>query len=530
MSCSNDNTNSAVAASRNLASDEFGGDCKMHLINLAIEHAFGKRTRTSNGEIVDEFVAGNNILSVGRALVNAIMSKRKKAVDDLYLKRNAGFKVFKIPIDNDTRISGTYRLLTSSIRSKFLLGRYLIEESRSVQQKYEGITSNWDLVVQFEAILRQPVAYSLKVQQDVNVSVGLSWFRIVLLKASVKVDEYKIVDLDAEAWDGRKTFKNLPTTELEVGMMDDDAQLLISRLKDDYFKAPKQIELIALVLDPVVWTLAQAIFKKHDCGRIEQAWKITETEFKAVLATKAVVDRNIRSSIPEATTSTPSPIALDEDESSNDSTLFGELMARVNSPVDSTRISVEQPKNPLDELKDWKNLKVNWIDELKLQHSTMPAKIGKLSQAKLKAKMQNPEFVSGNICILKWWKRNQSRFPILASIALRVLAKPDSNGFQERVFSKAKIVDSALRQRLDRFKYEMLVLQAVNHSWLRKNNLALSSLAKTGKKCSTENDMAKNVEQLAAFYEDEVDSGDFEASASFEKLYNLLGQNVEIVE
>ena len=64
-------------------------------------------------------------------------------------------------------------------------------------------------------------------------------------------------------------------------------------------------------------------------------------------------------------------------------------------------------------------------------------------------------------------------------MALRFLAKPDSNGFQERVFSKAKLVDSPLRQRLSKWKYEILVLQALNQAWIEEEGCSLYNMCST---------------------------------------------------
>lgn len=61
---------------------------------------------------------------------------------------------------------------------------------------------------------------------------------------------------------------------------------------------------------------------------------------------------------------------------------------------------------------------------------------------------------------------------MLSSMTLQYLAKPDSNGFQERAFSKVKLVDSALRQRLTKWKYEILVLFSLNHTSIVDNRLA----------------------------------------------------------
>lgn len=52
-----DTTNSALRTGRELTSavDALEGKCTMHLVNLAVDHAIGKRTRNKNHVIVDSF-------------------------------------------------------------------------------------------------------------------------------------------------------------------------------------------------------------------------------------------------------------------------------------------------------------------------------------------------------------------------------------------------------------------------------------------------------------------------------------------
>ena len=64
----NDTTNSAVAAAKLLVGDE-GGECQMHNINLAIEHAFGKRKRTVMGQVMDDFAPGEEVMNADEGLI-----------------------------------------------------------------------------------------------------------------------------------------------------------------------------------------------------------------------------------------------------------------------------------------------------------------------------------------------------------------------------------------------------------------------------------------------------------------------------
>ena len=487
----NDTTNSALATARILVGEE-GGECQMHKNNLAIEHAIGKRQRTARGVVVDDFPPGEMVLKSGRALVGHIMNRKKKVNWEYYIARNPNATVFRIPIDNDTRIAGTHRLLQSLLRSVFMIERYLPDESRSSRKSFEGVTANWDLVAQFEAVLRYPCTFAMEVQKDQSVSIGSSWLNVLLLKQSAKATSYKVINLDAEKWDGSKSFEQLPKTRVPVEKMSQEARELIQRLEanyDTYFDAPKDHTLISLVLDPIVWTLGRPFIQAYDSGRIEEALALVKEEYERLAPAKDAVVAEQEGG----------PEDSNQDEDSRDSTLFGMLMD-IQQEADSGTDAVAQ----MSEFDRWMVLSsmVDWRTEAVRQGAKLP----KISEAKLKSKLKNPSFVLEHVNPLLWWKENASKFPVLSSMALRFLAKPDSNGFQERVFSKAKLVDSPLRQRLSTWKYEILVLQALNQAWIEEEGFSLYNMCSTREfKSTTGERFGEEVSRLISTFESSTD-------------------------
>ena len=101
------------------------------------------------------------------------------------------------------------------MRSHFLIERYLPDETRVQRHNVTGITRNWELVAEFEAILRYLCNFAMTVQKDIKVSIGQSWINVLLLKESVKVPTYDIIDLDAEKGDGGPDFDELPVKRLK---------------------------------------------------------------------------------------------------------------------------------------------------------------------------------------------------------------------------------------------------------------------------------------------------------------------------
>ncbi len=79
---------------------------------------------------------------------------------------------------------------------------------------------------------------------------------------------------------------------------------------------------------------------------------------------------------------------------------------------------------------------------------------------------QSPYTVSKHVDSLKIWKRVQSDFPILKRLALKVLAVPDSNGFQERVFSFLRRIDIESRRCLSDDSLELDLILKANDKYL----------------------------------------------------------------
>ena len=81
-------------------------------------------------------------------------------------------------------------------------------------------------------------------------------------------------------------------------------------------------------------------------------------------------------------------------------------------------------------------------------------------------RLRSPYYLSKVVDSLKVWKTHLvPQFPVLHRIALRVLGTPDSNGFQERVFSHASTINSVRRLSLLPESFELLTLLKVNHQW-----------------------------------------------------------------
>lgn len=65
------------------------GTCDMHVLNLIVDHASGKKTRTQNKVVVDEFVPGATLRSAQLCVISHINNKRQKVSHHYFTTFNA---------------------------------------------------------------------------------------------------------------------------------------------------------------------------------------------------------------------------------------------------------------------------------------------------------------------------------------------------------------------------------------------------------------------------------------------------------
>lgn len=83
--------------------------------------------------------------------------------------------------------------------------------------------------------------------------------------------------------------------------------------------------------------------------------------------------------------------------------------------------------------------------------------------------MHNVPYISEHVDIFEWWKQHNTKFPLVSAVAAVHLALPQANGFQERVFGMGSTVDTPLRKRLGRRKFEQLVLMRMNAQFIEEH-------------------------------------------------------------
>ncbi|GMH46135.1 hypothetical protein BSKO_14099 [Bryopsis sp. KO-2023] len=444
---SNDTASAAVAISRELVGEE--GDCKMHVISLAIEHAIGKRTRTKSKQIVDSFEPVELIRRKGRALIKYITSKKAKKRWDNYVALNEamGHKVIRLPLDNDTRVNGTQRMFQALLRSFYCFRMYFAQETSvaSIGLSLE----EWKLVAEIEALCR--AAY---------VEGGVPWDA---MQAFTRLPKRRMTTSEAEATD-------------DMPLMSPIARQLQERLKKEfisYLPPPDDDELVAMATHPVMASVGRE-FMSNISSEQAQIWKRAQVLLMKVLYNfipTVTFDENDPEQATEA-----HPAGEDGDDEEDDEDDLFTRHSSVSGVSEGNVVFIPSKKSPLDsateEFEAWTNLVVDWKAIL----------IEQGSQGVKARNLRNPFYLYKQIDVLVWWRRNATKFPYISRVALRYLAKPNSNAYQERVFSFAKFVDNPLRRRMGDMKFEMFVILAKNSDWIESYTTLRRADAKKKKK------------------------------------------------
>ena len=212
--------------------------------------------------------------------------------------------------------------------------------------------------------------------------------------------------------------------------------------------------LLAMALDPVVWLTGRRFVENHHDST--DLWEDLEYELeKAYKAEKAGMkfsEARLRAQ------GNSESIAFQDREDSIDS--WEAEMIRDGGAHSSNQSQGHGLSNDadIDELEKWKNLSLNW--ELIIQHQQGTDFVIQTSR------LLSPYYLSNVVDSLQVWRTHLlPQFPVLHRIALRVLATPDSNGFQERVFSLASTINSVRRMSLLPESFEQLTLLKVNDKY-----------------------------------------------------------------
>ncbi len=323
---------------------------------------------------------------------------------------------------------------------------------------YELLDKRWQFVAEVEAIIQLVCALSFTTQIDSRLVISASWPNVVKTKIAVRQMTYLIINivpssrfgeqLDEEdgyagdgQWDGKTRWDHLPKVKVraeQLGVIGSKLRDRIQKELDSYFPFPSDQQLVAMICDAVMLTLAlpwlcAAGYKDN----VDNAKEL----FKFALVDEAT--RSFRPLEPDAMCN----VALDDDDIDvqvcDDDDVFG--MVNVGSPSQdiesraSAALNTATPSDLANEaFKEWILLKVDWLAWLLNEQ-----KLDEIDKSKVRS--GNWIYISKFVDVSQWWRKNGVHHRLAECIAARHLGALDSNGLQERVFLVCKHIDNALR-------------------------------------------------------------------------------------
>lgn len=487
----------------------------MHMVNLVVDHATGKRTRSANREVVDSFEECESLRRKTAATFGYIYSKQAKQRAINYQTRNSaiGQSTIRLGVDNDTRIAGTRRMYQHALRSRYTLPVYFSQESTAIQAKYSLTDSDFEKIAEFEAVISPICDLAFSLQKDSRPTGSSSFMFITEAKVKMTKQAYPVVDVqfpvdDDLKWDASTLYKKLPMKQKRSGDLGPEGQILHERLlveMDRYFPQPDKFQLIAMFCDPVMMTSGIRYMRTPLMGQSEQCdrgWEL----FK-----KAIVDEaNLLYCRSGPAASQGKGVLYPEDNDDDACDLFAMAMASsegtaaVNS---GTAVTDDPGSKAAEEIRRWEALSVDWDQFLCHQQGISPYS----ATDRRRVQQGHPGVLIHLVDTLLWWRLNAATFRLVSRVSARYMAKPDANSLQERVFSFCKLVDSPLRRRLGKDKFEMISILAFNKQYLLERG-KMDSKEQTKQLLSalkSTNSTRSAIKVVAEFFEYSPD--DFEA-------------------
>jgi hAT family C-terminal dimerisation region len=555
----NDTTNTALKVGRNLTG--FNGTCAMHEIQLALEHATGRKTRRENKIVTDQYVIMEELRKKSLATSDYIMNLKSKGRFDKYKNfvKRSGRVANRIPQPNSTRAAGIILHFEGMIKERW--NHLLYTQSESDPQAKELSNEEWFAIAQVLAVLYPIGRLIFNVQTDTPGNIAYTFYLIYrTFFTYCMVEEWDVAETRKEVltepkdrWNGNakwptrdKDGRQLgdskdPFTEITLTTVHSDSLLPVARdliprlageLKRYGVKAGSRDRLLASACNPFT---AAILFPEMDDlsgmmaaeNRCEAIMEELELNYKnkaietLVEEIKAVCHKII-----------PAEEGADDPNDSNAATpTKGGVGAMVAERRKRRRL--QQMREGVDTTeKDY--VKKQVLTFFQQSHGEfdprphMPEKYRHVVGAKLDDWVENIELVAKHFDVFGWWQQvGKDLFPLIYPVAMRALSLPDSNGHQERTFSAATWMDGKLRSRQSDMTFQMKVILYKNQEFVRNDKKILAmtrtrELLQQRATLSTPG-RAQNKSADGSDEEDDIDQNMDDDSDDFMGLYDAYG-------
>jgi hypothetical protein len=212
-----------------------------------------------NKVVVDSFPDETAIQRKMKTLASKVMDKKAKArfwlMDEMCLKMFS-CHARKLELPNKTLVAAMYRMFISVLRSKRLLTLFIYSSCYANSLSAHNLTNDkWQLVAEFEAVLRNMNVLAMEVQTEMSAEVAMSWYMISICRAKLQNSKrVKVFDIDMN-WTPEKAIKDIPTVLLAREELMPTTRKLLLRLDkefDFYFAEPDSDQMVAMILHPVM--------------------------------------------------------------------------------------------------------------------------------------------------------------------------------------------------------------------------------------------------------------------------------------
>jgi hypothetical protein len=236
-----------------------GTTCHMHTQELVVSHALGIKERTKRNQVVDSFVMSKELRIRVKKLLSKIMNKQAKGRFCEFNKISKEFlhcKANKLELPNETRVSGTYKMYVSALRSKKLIILFLNNSKEKQTFQDETLSDEeWQFIAECEAVLRTANVLAMKSQSDSATSNVLSYFYVAKTRAIIqRIKTLRVYDLN-ESWTPKTPVEDIKMIPIKFDDLMEETKLLIKRLVSEfnrYFPHPDTDQLLMMMLHPIM--------------------------------------------------------------------------------------------------------------------------------------------------------------------------------------------------------------------------------------------------------------------------------------
>lgn len=409
-------------------------DCTMHRLNLALLYGFGLRenTRTDRATGVVSYVTPGSAgpFHDGTRLIKGLRSLAKyfgtgQRLEHLRaIQKNNHLPIGRPMIDGTTRVSSCNKLMGTSILHYWALKRYfmLYEDDLDFKRIWESLSDDdWKSIVEMEAVSSKLAKYAVaEAQMDCFTSAVVIFYRFVCEQFLKRNNFY---GLPLERFQKGTILRDIKRIHIPVEDFTANGSWCLDRLRAQMslrFDSISASEAFQLFLDP--WTCfdGAANFLIKDEATYRMAMKTFKEKHREVY--HRIIISQKRDEVAEAETQNPNACDADDNVS-----ILSDDFDLIITPTQSSMATEADLESQADLIVDqWMKSTVEWKSFIK---------------ADLKPEKCTFNSLFGRICnvdAMRWFReQGQYLFPSISLLARIHLAKMDSSGFQERVFSSA---------------------------------------------------------------------------------------------